>query len=193
MELATLTTLEGMDSRDIAALTGKDHNHVCRDIRAMLSEMEVGESKFGSSYTTTQNKQAACYVLPKRECIILASGYNVKLRAAIVDRWEELERSKPQMTRLEFARALLEAEERAEQVEREKGLLLVELDKSKEYASIKRVEKMTGRKFSWRKLKAQAHEMGVESKEVFDQNYGTVKAYRADVWMETYGITLIPE
>lgn len=239
MELTTLTTLDGMDSRDIAALTGKDHNHVCRDIRAMFAGMEKEENPdlapppneeeyhrgdrmqykylkestiksfidFGgrknpgrvceescrSTYVTAQNKQATCYLLPKRECIILASGYNVKLRAAIVDRWEELERSKPQMTRLEFARALLEAEERAEQVEREKGLLLVELDKSKEYASIKRVEKMTGKKFSWRKLKAQAHEMGVESKEVFDQNYGTVKAYRADVWMETYGITLIPE
>ena len=190
MELATLTTLEGMDSRDIAYLTGKDHGHVCRDIRAMLSKMGVGEAKFGSSYTTAQNKQATCYILPKRECLILASGYNIKLRAAIIDRWAELEKAKPQMTRLEFARALLEAEERAEQVERENQSLMIELDKSKEYASIKRMEKITGKKFSWRKLKAQGHEMGVESKEVFDENYGTVKAYRMDVWMETYGVSI---
>jgi Rha family phage regulatory protein len=193
MELATLTTLEGMDSRDIAALTGKRHDNVLRDIKAMLVEMEVGELKFEGSYLTEQNKEARCYILPKRECLILASGYSVKLRAAIIDRWAELEKAKAPMTRLEFARALLEAEERAEEVEREKKLLLVELDKSKEYASIKRMEKLTGKKFSWRRLKAQAHEMGVESKEVFDQNYGTVKAYRADVWMEAYGIALIPE
>lgn len=190
MELANLTTLEGMDSRDIASLTGKRHDNVLRDIKAMLSELEVGELKFEGSYLTEQNKIAKCYILPKRECLILASGYNVKLRAAIIDRWAELEKAKPQMTRLEFARALLEAEERAEEVEREKKLLLVELDKSKEYASIKRMEKLTGKKFSWRKLKAQGHEMGVESKEVFDENYGTVKAYRMDVWMESYGVSI---
>ena len=190
MELATLTTLEGMDSRDIASLTRKDHKNVIRDIKAMLAEMEVDQLKFESVYKAGNGEMRPCFVLPKRECIILASGYNVKLRAAIIDRWAELEKAKPQMTRLEFARALLEAEERAEEVEREKKLLLVELDKSKEYSSIKRMEKLTGKKFSWRKLKAQGHEMGVESKEVFDENYGTVKAYRMDVWMESYGVSI---
>jgi phage regulator Rha-like protein len=183
MELATLTTLDGMDSRDIATLTGKNHADVCRDVRVMLEGIGLGESKFASSYTTAQNKQATCYLLPKRECIILASGYNVKLRAAVIDRWAELEAK--QMPR-SFAEALRLAADQADKIES----LSIELDRSKEYASIKRIEKATGKRYSWRKLKAQGHEMGIESKEVFDANYGTVKAYRADVWMESYGVTI---
>lgn len=186
MELATLTTIDGMDSREIASMTGKDHGHVCRDIRTMLEEMnEGGESKFGSSYISEQNKKIACYLLPKRECLILASGYSVMLRAAIIDRWAELESSKPVMTIIDYAKALIASDE-------EKQLLLVELDRSKEFASIKRMEKAHRRKFDWRKLKAQGAEMGVQSKEVFDQNYGTVKSYRADVWMETYQV-IVPK
>ena len=122
MELATLTTINGMDSRDIAALTGKDHKHVCRDIRTMLEEMnEGGESRFGSSYLTEQNKSVTCYVLPKRECLILASGYNVRLRAAIIDRWIELE-SAPQLPRT-FAEALRLAAEQAEMIESQQALI----------------------------------------------------------------------
>ena len=187
MEIATLTNINGMDSRDIAKLTGKEHGHVCRDIAKILTELEVDQSKFGSAYKAGNGEDRKCYILPKRECLILASGYNVKLRAAIIDRWAELEKASAPapMTPLQIARALVIAEEKAE-------ALAIELDKSKEFASIKRMEKLTGQKFSWRRLKAQAHEMGVESKEVFDQNYGTVKAYRVDVWMEAYGIALIP-
>ena len=185
MELATLTTIDGMDSRDIASATGKRHDNVLRDIKAMLSELEVGELKFEGSYLTEQNKIAKCYILPKRECLILASGYSVVLRAAVIDRWAELESSKPVMTIIDYAKALIASDD-------EKKALLVELDKSKEFSSIKRMEKIYKRKFDWRKLKAQGAEMGVASKEVFDQNYGTVKSYRADVWMETYQV-IVPK
>jgi len=114
--IATLTSIEGMDSRDIAALTGKRHDNVLRDIKSMLEEMEIGELKFEGSYLSEQNKEMKCYILPKRECLILASGYNVKLRAAIVDRWAELESAKKPLTRIEMLKQLLEAEEQAEQM-----------------------------------------------------------------------------
>lgn len=82
-----------MSSREIAELTGKQHAHVMRDIRAMLTELhgEEGLSKFGSSYLNSQNKPQPEFLLPKRESLILVSGYDVHMRAAIIDRWQILE------------------------------------------------------------------------------------------------------
>lgn len=80
-----------MSSLEIAKLTGKEHFNVLVDIRKMLEELELGALSFQGSYLSAQNKQMPCFNLPKRECMILVSGYSIKLRAAIIDRWQELE------------------------------------------------------------------------------------------------------
>ncbi len=41
-----------------------------------------------------------------------------------------------------------------------------------------------GLRFDWRKLKSTSIEMGLIPLDVFDSNYGTVKAYHKDVWLE---------
>lgn len=90
-----------MSSREIAELTGKTHFNVCADIRNMLAQLGVGELKFQSSYLSKQNKQVTEYLLPRRECEILVCGYDVVRRAAVIDRWLELEtkqRQLPNMT-----------------------------------------------------------------------------------------------
>lgn len=91
MDITTFTSIEGMDSRDIAKMTGKQHAHVCRDIQSMLEELQIDQSKFGSVYKGGNGEQRRCYILPKRECLILATGYDVVRRAKLVDRWAELE------------------------------------------------------------------------------------------------------
>lgn len=69
--------------------------------------------------------------------------------------------------------------------------LKVELDRSHEYATIKRMQMLFhGQKFDWHLLKNTAAEMGVETIDVFDQNYGTVKAYHASVWREAYALEI---
>lgn len=95
-ELQILNQRETLTSLEIAELTNKEHNHVMRDIRNIVAELgdEIGTSTFGqSSYTNSQNKILPMYVLDKKASLILASGYNVLLRAKIIDRWEELENS----------------------------------------------------------------------------------------------------
>ena len=156
MQISTLTTANGMDSREIAALTGKDHAHVCRDIRAMLEEMnEGGESKYGSTYLTEQNKSVTCYILPKRECLILASGYSIKLRAAVVDRWIELESSSYIPKTL--SQALRLAADQAETIE--KQTLLIEAQKP----AVEFVERFVEAKQT-QPLRAVAKVLGVKEK-----------------------------
>ena len=82
---------ETMTSLEIAEVTGKQHQHVMRDIRAILSQ-GVDASNFGlTSYTDKSNRQSPCYALTKKGCLILASGYDALLREKIINRWEELE------------------------------------------------------------------------------------------------------
>jgi Rha family phage regulatory protein len=83
-----------MSSREIAELTGKEHRNILRDIRAMLVELhrDGGVLSFERTEINQQNGQAyPVFVLPKRECLILVSGYSTELRARIIDRWQELE------------------------------------------------------------------------------------------------------
>lgn len=78
-----------VSSREIAELTGKRHDHVVRDIRSMLDNLGLGVPNFGDTYVNQQNGQSyQVFNLPKRETLILVSGYSVALRAKIVDRWQ---------------------------------------------------------------------------------------------------------
>ena len=83
----SLTTVE------IAEMTGKEHFHVLRDAKKMLIELYSGggASKFGGTYIDVQNKERPCYLLPKREVMVLITGYSIPLRAAVIDRLKQLE------------------------------------------------------------------------------------------------------
>lgn len=100
-----------MSSVEIAELTGKRHDHVIRDAELMLNELGLDAPKFGAVYQGGNGQARKCYYLPKDLALTLVSGYNIKLRHAIVKRLDELERaSKPQLprTRTEALEMLLE-------------------------------------------------------------------------------------
>lgn len=80
-----------MSSREIAELTGKRHDHVIRDIRKMLSDLELDAPKFGSVEKDAKGEERPVFNLNKELTLTLVSGYNVKLRNAIIKRWQELE------------------------------------------------------------------------------------------------------
>lgn len=115
-----------MSSLEIAELTGKQHSNVMRDIRKIL-EQGVSEINFElSSYKQQQPnggyKDVACYNLTKKGCLILASGYNAKLREKIIDRWEKLETEKRNggyQVPSTFREALLLAAKQQEQLEQQ--------------------------------------------------------------------------
>lgn len=105
----TNDTVYTMSSREIAELTGKRHDNVMRDARAMLVELygEEGVLSFEDTHENPQNGQSyPVFQLPKRESLILVSGYNLAMRARIIDRWQELEAQASQPLRIDVRNPL---------------------------------------------------------------------------------------
>lgn len=80
-----------MSSREIAKYTKKRHDNVMTDIGRMFIELEMFAPDFTGTYKTSRGNEYLEFHLPKRETLILISGYSAKLRAAIIDRWQALE------------------------------------------------------------------------------------------------------
>lgn len=80
-----------ISSVEIAELCEKQHKNVIVDIRKMLAELKLNSADFSAQYQTKDGRMQPCFFLPKREALILVSGYRVDLRAKIIDRLNELE------------------------------------------------------------------------------------------------------
>ncbi|MGA6101773.1 phage antirepressor KilAC domain-containing protein [Psychrobacter pocilloporae] len=87
-----MQNVKTMSSREIATLTKKDHSHVIRDIRSMLSQIDdpnMDDTDFkevfdGRGYTSEIN-------LNKDLTLTLVAGYNSRFRYLVIKRWQELE------------------------------------------------------------------------------------------------------
>lgn len=160
----------------------------------------------------------------KRDSLIVVAQLCPEFTAKIVDRWQELEEkvsggliqvpnfSNPAEAARAWA-AEYEARQLAEQTKAQIGQrreatamntasqavkkankLQIELDRAKEYATVKRMQMIHhGQPFKWRHLRDTSAAMGIPAIDVFDQNYGTVKAYHADVWREAYAVEIAGE
>lgn len=109
-----------MSSREIAKLTGKRHDNVKTDIEKMLIELKLNVPEFTGTYTATNGNNSLEFNLPKRECLILVSGYSIQLRTKIIDRWQELENQQPkpkQLTNRELALMVIQEADRADKAE----------------------------------------------------------------------------
>ena len=80
-----------MSTREIAELTGKQHKHVLDDSRKMLEDLGLTLADFSADLPDVYGRLQPVFLLPKRESLILVSGYSTELRARIIDRWEALE------------------------------------------------------------------------------------------------------
>jgi hypothetical protein len=92
-----------MLSTEIAELTGKDKSHVHRDIQVQLlkglygldnPDLDNTDLK-GISSVKESRGFVSYYELDKEHTMTLISGYDVKLRHRITQRWLELEETKP--------------------------------------------------------------------------------------------------
>lgn len=196
MKLATINVTQTMSSLEIAKLTGKEHKNVLADIRRVLVEAEIEDAKFLAPYKMNSGQTATVYNLPRRECDLVVSGYSVKYRLAIIDRWQELEAQQTPKIPKTYAAALIEAGRLAEIVENQS--LTIEnqahrLDEAKKWASVKRMETSYGLTFKFSELKKYSLNHGYAMPKVRDANYAAgVNTYHEDVWMAVYQVD-IPE
>jgi Rha family phage regulatory protein len=95
-----------IDSREVAAYIGKDHNHLLRDIRGYIAiiERNFNASKVGridffldSTYVDNRGREKPCYLLTKMACELVANKLigekGVLFTIAYVKRFNELERA----------------------------------------------------------------------------------------------------
>lgn len=130
--LAPGAQIPTMTSREIAELCEKEISHVHRDIRTMLEQLgddpdlnHLREDKDSRGYTT-------CFHLPKSLTMTLIAGYNVKLRKAIIDRWQALEAgTAPAFNLRQPAQMLAVAMQLAEMVQEQQAQLAAQAPKVK--------------------------------------------------------------
>jgi len=85
-----------MSSMEVAELTTKRHDHVIRDIRKIIDDLDAaGEDVSGfaeSSRKDSYGRDSVAFELTYPATMILVSGYMVAIRSKIVNRWQDLER-----------------------------------------------------------------------------------------------------
>lgn len=104
-----------MTSLEIAGLCEKRHDHVCRDIKVMLEQLNIQSPQIWGEYRDDMGRAYPCFHLPKDLCLTLVSGYNVVLRKRIIDRWLELEQQNQPKVPQSFSEALRLAAELEDQ------------------------------------------------------------------------------
>ncbi|MDH2397569.1 phage antirepressor KilAC domain-containing protein [Providencia rettgeri] len=116
--LTTTNQVVTMSSREISKLTGKKVSAVHSDIRAMVPALyasDNGEKIRSYAWGTTKNEMISFlnhneiqgitinfddrgyvyeFLLDRRHTEILVTGYDIKRRAAVIDRWYDLETGK---------------------------------------------------------------------------------------------------
>lgn len=193
---------ETMSSLEISKLTEKRHDHVMRDIKKMLDDLNLDIPTFGGTYTDSQNRTQNCFNLPKRECLILASGYDIVLRSKIIDRWLYLETQPKQLSRKELAYMVIEAEEKAERLQLEidtkhkpRSQFVDQVFKSDDLITIGQASKILGLEFGRNTLFKKLREKGVlfkntnEPKQYFvDRGYFEIKekVFNEKITLQTF-------
>jgi len=116
-QLVTNSQSKTMSSIEIAELTEKRHSDVMRDIRVIQEQLDERKFAVMSHYVDSSNRKQGMWILDYNETMVLLTGYSVKMRMKVIDRWQELEqKSQPQIP-TNFAEALQLAADQAKQLE----------------------------------------------------------------------------
>ena len=214
-----------MSHREVAELTGKEARHVKRDCEVMFVELGLDPEGYAQPWTHPQNSQTYIEYMLTRDLVeTLITGYSIKLRHAVLQRWRELESqvglpSYAIEDQIERAKKWIEEEKQKQLViqERDHAIatkaeigsrreatamgrlsakvkevekLKTQLDSSTGFATIKKVQALTGGTYDTYELRRYSKANGLEIQKAEDANYGSVNSYHKDAWLAVYNINL---
>jgi len=216
----TITTLQLLEMINSARTTAGEpvieNSKFIAKVEDELDDISTDDKK---STVINRNNQAF-YTLTIEQATLVGMRESKAVRRGVIAVLKAMSRPEEPQTKLEWMRVAVAAEEAKEaalalahhaistkaeigerreatamntasQAVKRANKLEIELDISRQYSTIKRMEMLHhGIKFNWRLLKSAGTDLGIESKEVFDANYGSLKAYHADVWMEAYALSI---
>lgn len=135
-----------MSSREIAKLADKNHSHVLRDIKVMVSNLyEVSLDDpvldHGLNQKVIIQRDSRGYIsnidLDMEHSLCLTSGYSARQRMAIIKRWNELENKQQNIISLpNFNNPAEAARAWADEVERNQQLLITNQEQTKKIESL---------------------------------------------------------
>lgn len=200
-KVQTITTLEIAEMmetphyeilRKLEGTTNADGSTKQIGIIPVLTDGKIPVSDYFSvsAYKDASGKENRCYNVTKIGCDFLANKFTgekgILFTARYVKRFDEMEKQIKNntlpTTYRDAVAQLLESLDREEELKEQ-------IDKSKDWYSIKRVAALNGvswKTFKWRRLKEVGEQMGYEVKKIFDANYGEVNTYHREVWEEAY-------
>lgn len=90
-----------------------------------MDDLGINSAEFTAQYKDSIGRSLVMFNLPKRETLILVSGYSVTMRARIIDRWQELEQKESAQFKMPktLSEALLLAGQQAALAEERQRLL----------------------------------------------------------------------
>lgn len=108
-----------MTSLEIAAITGKRHANVMRDIKKMLQQLGKDELSFERIFFDSMNRKQTEYCLDRLHVECLLTGYSAPLRMCVLERLSELESAEHSQVPVPttFAEALRLAADQSEQIQ----------------------------------------------------------------------------
>lgn len=100
-----------MSSREIADLCQKEHKNVTVVIESLI-EAQILTAEIQRSTFEHRGNSYKCFLLNKRDSLVVVARLSPEFTAAVVDRWQELEAKQPlrEPNRIELAQWVIEAE-----------------------------------------------------------------------------------
>ena len=189
-----------MNSKEIAELVGSRHDNVKTSVERLANQGVIvlpAMQDIPFVDDSGRNRTTKAYVFSgeqgKRDSIVIVAQLSPKFTAALVDRWQELEKQllepKLPQTYLDALKALVALEESKIALTQENAVLNDMLDNTFGYCSILRASQHLGvheKTFNWRPLKDAAKQLGLDVKKVPSPRYEYQNLYPIKAFEQCY-------